>query len=45
MAGGAGLAEDIRFYGGWIEAHAEKRIGKLYPLIEITGGRLTRGLT
>lgn len=31
-----GLAEDIRRYGAWIRAEAEKRIGHLYPSIEVT---------
>ena len=35
-AGAAGLAEDVRFYGKWIRDEAEKRIGHLYPKIEIT---------
>ena len=31
-----GLAEDVRRYGAWIHAEALKRIGHLYPPIEIT---------
>jgi putative DNA methylase len=31
-----GLAEDIRYYGQWMRDEAEKRIGHLYPKIEIT---------
>ena len=31
-----GLAEDVRFYGRWIRDEAEKRIGDLYPKIEVT---------
>ncbi len=34
--GAAGLAEDIRQYGAWIRDEAQKRIGHLYPKIEIT---------
>jgi putative DNA methylase len=34
--GARGLAEDIRGYGAWMRAEAEKRIGHLYPQIEIT---------
>ncbi|QQS46397.1 MAG: DUF1156 domain-containing protein [Acidobacteriota bacterium] len=34
--GAKGLAEDVRRYGHWIRQEAEKRIGKLYPKIEIT---------
>lgn len=29
--GAAGLAEDVRYYGTWMRAEAEKRIGHLYP--------------
>ncbi len=31
-----GIAEDVQYYGDWMRREAEKRIGKLYPLIEIT---------
>jgi putative DNA methylase len=31
-----GLADDVRFYGNWMRAQAEKRMGHLYPKIEIT---------
>ena len=31
-----GLAEDVRFYGRWMRDEAEKRIGHLYPKVEIT---------
>jgi putative DNA methylase len=31
-----GLAEDVRRYGAWMRAEAEKRIGHLYPKAEIT---------
>jgi len=31
-----GLAEDIRYYGKWMRDEAEKRIGHLYPKVEIT---------
>jgi putative DNA methylase len=34
--GTQGLAEDVRYYGKWMRAEAEKRIGHLYPKIEIT---------
>ena len=34
--GAEGLAEDVRRYGAWMRAEAEKRIGHLYPKIEIT---------
>ena len=35
-SGAAGLAEDIRRYGAWMRDEAHKRIGHLYPPIEIT---------
>jgi len=35
-AGASGLAEDVRYYGQWMRDEAEKRIGHLYPKIEIT---------
>ena len=31
-----GLAEDVRYYGRWMRDEAQKRIGRLYPKIEIT---------
>ena len=34
--GPQGLAEDVRYYGKWMRDEAEKRIGHLYPKIEIT---------
>ena len=34
--GAQGLAEDVRHYGRWMRDEAEKRIGQLYPPIEIT---------
>ncbi|MBE7523986.1 MAG: DUF1156 domain-containing protein [Burkholderiales bacterium] len=34
--GAQGLAEDVRHYGQWMRDEAEKRIGKLYPPIEVT---------
>ena len=35
-SGAKGLAEDVRRYGHWMREEAEKRIGHLYPQIEIT---------
>ena len=35
-AGARGLAEDVRRYGAWMRTEAEKRIGHLYPKIEVT---------
>ena len=34
--GATGLAEDVRRYGAWMRAEAEKKIGHLYPKVEIT---------
>ncbi|MHB1770571.1 MAG: DUF1156 domain-containing protein [Acidimicrobiales bacterium] len=34
--GAQGLAEDVRYYGQWMRDEAEKRIGDLYPKIEVT---------
>ncbi|MCI0541995.1 MAG: DUF1156 domain-containing protein [Verrucomicrobiales bacterium] len=33
--GAAGLAEDIRYYGQWMRDEAEKRIGHLYPRVNL----------
>ncbi|QXP89131.1 DUF1156 domain-containing protein [Methylococcus capsulatus] len=35
-AGAKGLAEDVRRYGAWMRSEAEKRIGQLYPQVEVT---------
>ncbi len=35
-SGAKGLAEDVRRYGAWMRAEVEKRIGHLYPKIEVT---------
>lgn len=35
--GAQGLAEDVRYYGQWMRDEAERRIGNLYPPIEVTG--------
>jgi putative DNA methylase len=35
-SGARGLAEDVRRYGAWMRAEAEKRIGHLYPQVEVT---------
>jgi putative DNA methylase len=35
-SGAKGLAEDVRRYGAWVRDEAHKRIGHLYPSIEIT---------
>src|SRR5213594_4192399 len=34
--GAKGLAEDVRRYGQWMREEAQKRIGHLYPPVEIT---------
>ena len=34
--GAQGLAEDVRHYGRWMRDEAEKRIGGLYPPVEVT---------
>ncbi|MGW8159019.1 MAG: DUF1156 domain-containing protein [Desulfoprunum sp.] len=34
--GATGLAEDVRRYGAWMREEAKKRIGHLYPPIEVT---------
>jgi len=34
--GAQGLAEDVRYYGEWMRDEAEKRIGHLYPKIEVS---------
>ncbi len=35
-SGAQGLAEDVRRYGGWMREEAAKRIGHLYPPVEVT---------
>lgn len=35
-SGARGLAEDVRRYGHWMREEAHKRIGHLYPQVEIT---------
>jgi putative DNA methylase len=34
--GAQGLAEDVRYYGEWMRNEAKKRIGHLYPKIDVT---------
>jgi putative DNA methylase len=34
--GAQGLAEDVRYYGQWMRDEAQRRIGHLYPGIEVT---------
>ena len=35
-SGAQGLAEDVRYYGQWMRDEADKRIGHLYPQVNIT---------
>lgn len=35
-SGAKGLAEDVRRYGAWMREEAHKRIGHLYPQVEVT---------
>jgi putative DNA methylase len=35
-SGAQGLAEDVRYYGKWMHDEAGKRIGRLYPQVEVT---------
>ena len=34
--GASGLAADVRYYGQWMRDEAERRIGHLYPKVEVT---------
>src|SRR5206468_7493038 len=34
--GAQGLAEDVRYYGQWMRDQAERRVGHLYPKVEVT---------
>ena len=36
--GTAGLANDIRYYGAWMREEAHKRIGHLYPKVQLSDG-------
>ena len=36
--GAQGLAEDVRYYGRWMRDEAERRIGHLYPQVQVTAG-------
>jgi putative DNA methylase len=36
--GAAGLADDVRYYGEWMREEARKKIGHLYPPVEVTAG-------
>ena len=39
--GTAGLADDIRYYGAWMREEARKRIGHLYPEVQLPTGQTT----
>src|SRR5262249_27758625 len=43
--GAQGLAEDVRYYGQWMRDEAEKRIGHLYPKVEITAEMACIGIS
>jgi putative DNA methylase len=36
--GAEGIAEDVRYYGKWMRDEAEKRIGNLFPKVNVTPG-------
>jgi putative DNA methylase len=36
--GATGLAEDVRYYGNWIRDQAQKKLGHLYPKVELPDG-------
>lgn len=38
--GAHGLADDIRYYGKWMRDEAERRIGNLYPKVQMEKGRV-----
>ena len=40
--GAQGLAEDVRYYGEWMREEAARRIGHLYPKVEITAETVRR---
>ncbi len=37
--GTAGLANDVRYYGAWVREEAHKRIGHLYPDVQLRDGK------
>jgi putative DNA methylase len=37
--GAQGLADDVRYYGGWMRKLAEKKIGHLYPKVKLKDGK------
>ena len=38
--GAAGLADDVLHYGKWMRSEAEKKIGHLYPTLDLGGSRV-----
>ena len=40
--GAQGLADDVRYYGRWMRAEAEKKIGHLYPKVKLKDGKQRR---
>ena len=40
--GAQGLADDVRYYGRWMRAEAEKKIGHLYPKVKLKDGKTKR---
>lgn len=36
--GATGLAADVRYYGRWMRDEAQRRIGHLYPKVQLPGG-------
>ncbi|MBQ6503984.1 MAG: DUF1156 domain-containing protein [Flexilinea sp.] len=40
--GAAGLAEDVRYYGEWMKQEAFKKIGHLYPKVQVPPGTRRR---
>ena len=40
--GAEGLAEDVRYYGEWMRDEAQKKIGHLYPKVEVTREMVTK---
>lgn len=43
--GAKGLAEDVRYYGRWMRAEAEKKIGHLYPKVTLADGKTEATVT
>jgi putative DNA methylase len=37
--GATGLAADVRYYGRWMRDEAQRRIGHLYPKVQLPGGQ------